>query len=230
MTPLLPASPPTSQHNNDDHHPRPNWTQQWLLQHDRSNEPWGDCWALCQPTNLFRILSKNTGTINLYNLDLKAITTKLMLLSTSIFSAQEMNVHWNEKTVSQLHSQCHCANPQIQFATSTSAEKANDWFKPGGTITMALNQWCRRVIQSRMDSTLGCWSYLELIGKNDKWLIVMSGYQVCHQRFDATSQTVTAQQICLLQANGTPNLRPRMIFINDLIQLVQQWCLSKKKS
>jgi len=229
MTPLLPASPSMSQTTRCDDRPRPSRPQQRPLQSDRSNDPWGDCWALRQPTNLFRILSKNTGTINLHNLDFTAITKELTLLSASVFSAQETNVHWNEETISHLRAQCRRANPQTRLATSTSAEKASNWFKPGGTITMALNQWTGRVINNGTDPNLGRWSYLEFIGKHDKRLIVMSGYRVCNQPFDAASQTVTAQQIRLLQAHGTPNPKPRTIFINDLIQLVRQWRLSQKE-
>jgi len=72
------------------------------IQSNRSNNPWGDWWALQQPTNPFRIISKNTGTINLQNLDFVAITKELMNINASVFSAQETNVHWNKETSSHL--------------------------------------------------------------------------------------------------------------------------------
>jgi len=146
-----------------------------------------------------------------------------MLLGTSVFTAQETNVHWNEETSLHLCSQCQTATTQFRLATSTSTEKANDWFKSGGTLMMTLNQWTGCIISSRLDPVLGCWSYLEFIGKNDKYLVILSGYCVCNQQFDAASQTVMAQQIRLLQARGIPNPKPRTIFINDLIQLILQW-------
>jgi len=227
--PIPPASTPVSQSTNYDTRHWSHATQQRPLNPDRNNNPWGDCWALRQPTNLFRVLSKNTGTINPYHLDFTVITTELTLLSASIFCAQETNVNWNAKTVTQLRGQCRRVNPQLQFATSTSAEKASDWFKPGGTLTMTLNQWSGRVIQSGTDTNLGHRSYLKLIGKHEKRLIVMSGYRVCNQQFDATSQTVTSQQTHLLQADGIPNPQPCMIFLNDLIHLVKQWRQSNKE-
>jgi len=66
----------------------------------------GDYWAMTQPTNLFRLLSKNTGTINLQNLDMLAITSTLMNLSASVFVVQETNVHWDADTGYHLHTQC----------------------------------------------------------------------------------------------------------------------------
>jgi len=131
----------------------------------------------------------------LRNLDILAITKELMLLGTSVFTVQETNVHWNKATSLHLRSQCRQATTQFQLVTSTSAEKANDWFKPGGTLMMALNQWTGCIISSRSDPVLGRWSYLEFIDKNDKCLVILSGYHVCNQQFDAASQTVMAQQI-----------------------------------
>ncbi len=60
---------------------------------------------------------------------------------------------------------------------------------------MALNNWTNRVINTGTDQYLGQWSFLELVGKHDKRLIVMSSYCVCNQPFDAASQRVTTQHI-----------------------------------
>jgi len=204
-------------------------TQQRPLRTDRSNKPWGDCWALHQPMSLFRVVSKNTGTINLQNMDMKAITNELMLSSVSVFAAQETNVHWNEDTTHLLQTQCRSVAPQIQFATSTSAKKTKEWYKPGGTIIMALNQWTSRVVKKAHDPYLGRWSYLEFIGKQDKRLIVMSCYRVCNQQFDVASQTVTAQQIRLLQARGIQNPKPQKTFLDDLIQQIKNWRRENKE-
>jgi len=52
---------------------------------------------------------------------------------------------------------------------------------------------------------------------------VISGYHVCNQKFDAALNTVSAQQICLLQAQGIPNPKPRKLFLTDLITQIKQW-------
>jgi len=73
------------------------------------------------------------------------------------------------------------------------------------------------------DPHLGQWSYMELIGKNEKRLIVISGYCVCNQQFDAALQTTTAQQICLLQARGIACPKLWKLFLDDIIQQIKQW-------
>jgi len=176
-----------------------------------------------KPTSLFRVLSKNTGTINLLNLDMQAITKELNQLHASVFAAQETNVNWDVDSRHQLVTQCQRTSPQIKFATLTSAEKSSNWFKPGGTLLLAMNQWTSRVTKYGNDSHLGCWSYMKFIGKNDKWLIVISAYRVCNQQFDAASQTMTAQQIRLLQACSIACPKPQKIFLDDIIQQIKQW-------
>ncbi len=94
---------------------------------------------------------------------------------------------------------------------------------------MALNNWTNRVITKGTDQYLSQWSFLELVGKHDKRLIVMWSYRVCNQPFDAASQTVTAQQIRLLQAKGIAKPKPRTAFLNDLIQQVRQWQQEQKE-
>jgi len=176
-----------------------------------------------QPTNLFRILFKNTGTLNLMNLDMQAITKELNYMTASMFAAQETNVNWDVDSMQQLVTQCRRSSPQIKIATATSKEKSSDWYKPGGTLLLALNQWTSRVVKYGNDQHLGRWSYLKFVGKNEKRLIILSGYRVCNQQFDAASQTVTAQQIRLLQAQGVANPKPRKLFLSDLIRQVKQW-------
>ena len=45
---------------------------------DKTNDPWGNIWALPTFTDTFRIVSKNTGTLNPQNLDMQAITHELL--------------------------------------------------------------------------------------------------------------------------------------------------------
>jgi len=198
-------------------------TYQPSLLPERNNESWGDCWAMTQPTNLFRVISKNTRTLNLLNLDMQAITTELNLMSASGFAAQETNVHWNEDSLNSLVTQCRCSSPQIKIAMATSTEKSKEWYKPGGTHLLTLNKWTSRVMNYGMDTPLGQWSYLEFIGKNAQWLIIVSGYRVCPQPFDTALQTTTAQQIRLLQAQGVVNPKLRTLFISEIICKIKTW-------
>ena len=107
------------------------------------------------------------------------------------------------------------------MTTSTSSEQTENWYKPGGTMVLALNHSTSRLIERGTDNPLGRWSYLEFVGKSNKRVIIISAYQVCHQKFDATADTASAQQIRILQATGIANPNPRQIFLTDLIAQVQ---------
>jgi len=121
-----------------------------------------------KPTSLFHVISKNTGMVNLLNLDMQAITKELNQVHASVFAAQETNVNWDVDSMHQLVTQCRRMSPQIKIATSTSAKKSSDWHKPGGTLLLALNQWTSRVSKYGHDTYLGRWSYIEFIGKHEK--------------------------------------------------------------
>jgi len=131
-----------------------------------------------------------------------AITTKLVLHDASVFVAQETNVHWDAATNYQLYNQCHQAASHLQIATSTSLEAALDWYKLGGTLLLALGSWTHCIITCRSDNKFGYWSYLKFVSKQDKCIIMVSGYRVCNQKFDMASNTMYAQQMCLLQDKG----------------------------
>jgi len=73
---------------------------------------------------------------------------------------------------------------------------------------MAIGEWTSHIIHKGSDVTLGHWSYLELVGKHSKCLIVVSGYHVCNQKFDTASSTVSAQQIRLWLESPTHSHEP----------------------
>jgi len=154
---------------------------------------------------------------------MQAITHKLLHLGASVFAAQETNIHWDTITSYQIYQQCKSLAPQIKLTMASSQELAEDWYKPGGTMLLSLDPWTSRIVNTGSDTLLGQWTYQEFLGKNNKHVIVLSGYHVCNQKFDAASNTVSAQQICLLQAQGNPTPNPRKLFLSDIIHQIQQW-------
>jgi len=62
-----------------------------------------------------------------------------------------------------------------------------------------------------------------MLGKTGKHLVIVSAYQVCHQKFDAVSEMASAQQIRILQATGITKPNPRTIFLTDLIAQINEW-------
>jgi len=89
---------------------------------------------------------QNTGTLNLLNPDIVAITTELQTLGISVFVAQETNVHWDPVMQYQLYTQCCWVALYIKTVTSTSQEPAAEWYKPGGTLMLAFDPWTSRVV------------------------------------------------------------------------------------
>jgi len=204
-------------------------THQTPLRVDKHNDPWGDIWAIPNKAHTFRIASKNTGTLNPQNLDMQAITAELVNLSVSVFAAQETNIHWDTLTNHQIYQQCKSMDHQIKLTTASSQEPAEDWYQPGGTMLLTLNPWTSRIVAQGSDTILGRWTYQEFLGKNDKHVVIISGYCVCHQKFDAASNTVSAQQIRLMQARGSLNPKPRKLFLTDIISQIQRWRQANKE-
>jgi len=212
------------------HQPQPSDSayQTWIAPNN-SNEPWGDMWAIPKLATMFRIVLKNTGTVNPNNLDMQAITTELTNMSTSVFAAQETNIHWDTLTNYQVYQQCKRMSQQIKLTTTSSQEPSKEWYKPGGTLLLTMAPWTSHVVNQGSDPVLGRWTYQEFLGKNDRHVIVVSGYRVCNQKFDAASNTVSAQQIRLLQAQGHPKPNPRKLFLTDIITQIQQWRTAHKE-
>jgi len=96
------------------------------------------------------------------------ITTELICLGASDFAAQETNVHWDPATHYQMYMQCKRVAPQIKFVTSFSQEPASDWYKPVGTLLLALGPWTSCIVNHGSDTPLGHWSYIKFVGKNNK--------------------------------------------------------------
>jgi len=175
------------------------------------------------PTKNFRVISKNTGTLNPFLLDMTAITEELITKGVSVFVAQETNIDWTPEMQQMIQSQVRRNTPHFSMTTSCSVEKSSNWYKPGSTLLLALNHWTSHITARGTDAPLGRWTYIELVGKSGKHLIIVLVYQTCNQKFDAATDTVTAQQIQILQTNGMINPNPQKIFLDDLISQINKW-------
>ncbi len=152
------------------------FTQQPLLQPEKKNKGWGDLHRYANPQHHFQVVSKNVSTLNPQSLDMVAIATELNSMQASIFCAIETNTAWTPMTLQTFQTQCHTVYPQHKLAVSSSQEKSEGWFQPGGTGIIMLGAWASRVIGGGKDKILGQWSYLEMVGQNDKRAILVSAY------------------------------------------------------
>jgi len=196
---------------------------------DPSNLGWGDLHHYATPRNHFRVVSKNVNTLNPYSMDMVAIATELQTMQASLFCVQETNTAWTPQTLAAFKNQCRTTYPYHKLAVSSSQDKNDGWFQPGGTATIALDVWASRVIKWGCDEVLGRWSYLEMVGQHDKRFIIASAYRVGPQDFDATTNTSTAQQTRLLQQQGILNPNPRQQFVTGLIRQITKWRQQEKE-
>jgi len=130
-------------------------TIQQPLQSEKSNRPWGDNALFDRSMHHFRVVSKNTGTLNPHKLDMIAITEELMSKGVSVFAAQETNIHWTPATTPMILSQAKHTTPHVAMSTSTSTKETDNWYKPGGTLVLALNQCTSQIIARGADTPLG---------------------------------------------------------------------------
>jgi len=225
-----PRTPTNTSHDNAEVSDEcPTQEYQRTLPLDKTNDGWGDLLNKANATGQFRVISKNVNTINPYSLDMVAISTELNTMHASIFCVQETNTAWTPPALQAFQHQCRTTYPHHKLAVSSSKEKNEGWFQPGGTATIALDAWANRVIGWGSDEILGRWSYLEMVGQHDKRVIIASAYRVCPQEYDATTNTSTAQQTQLLQQQGLKNPNPRQQFITDLITQIQAWRQQQKE-
>jgi len=224
-TPEPPQTPPETRMEP----PPPPSQQPEALLNPTANDAWGDFVIVNHPHSFFSVVSKNVSTLNTYSLNMTAIATELQTMDASIFLAQETNMAWKPTTLQAIDSQCNSVFKHKKLATSSSNEKSNHRYQPGGTLTLALGKWASRVISRGHDELLGRWSFLELVGQQNKRIMMISAYRVCNQQFDATSNTVTAQQTRLLQQNGVRTPNPQQQFITDLIELIKSWTQAGKE-
>ncbi len=195
-------------------------THQLTLSRDNANQEWGDCDQYYKPHDFFRIISKNVSTLNLQSLDMMAIADELHQANASIFAAQETNTPWKPANLLSIKTQCHRVQRHHKMAVSSSQDGNEATYQPGGTLTLALGKWASCVIGHGCDELLGRWSYLEMVGQGRMRLMVVSAYHPCPQQFDATTNTVTAQQTQLLLQQGVKNPNPRLQFTKDLIKQI----------
>jgi len=129
--------------------------QQPINRHHTMSHGVSDMWAMPCMVTTFRIVSKNTGTLNPQHLDMQAITNELVHFNASVFAAQETNIHWDPLTKYQIYQQCKSMVAQIKITTALSQEPAEDWYKPGRTLLLTQNQWMSRIILQGLDLLLG---------------------------------------------------------------------------
>jgi hypothetical protein len=109
---------------------------------------------------------------------------------------------WKENTYQTLRETF--GDARIEY--NTSKTKFEGRYKPGGTVTAALDNWSHRVVDSGSDATgFGRWSYITYGGKEGKRLTYISIYRVCDQK-NPGDTTAWKQQHNIQYADDTAHV------------------------
>jgi hypothetical protein len=119
-----------------------------------------------------------------------------------------------------------------KLSTSSSTKRTTTTKLPGGTLTIAVDNFTGRISGSGRDSKYGRWSFFKTRGRNGRTIIIVTIYQVCSQAVaSAGSTTVCIQQHTLLNevghikisASGVPYPHPRKALIQDFSEQLRSW-------
>jgi hypothetical protein len=105
----------------------------------------------------------------------------------------------------------------------TSSIPANKFYKPGGTLILAQGDVVGRIKEKGSDS-LGRWSWIKLVGRNQCLITLILAYQVCVRPTNITGTTAYHQQESLLCQKGARKQNQASYFTKILTDL----CASEK--
>jgi len=231
---ILPSpSQPWQQQPSNKKQPTTNNFQSHCQQHfqqtlypDITNEHWGD--KLSSHPTLFRDVSKNGNSISPTDhlLQWHSVAQATIDYQISILCLQEPNTKWDDHlwhSVCKILQRTHI-HAEMVMANSTEPSKTNR--QPGGTFIAINGSYTSQIISQGQDpSGMGRWSFVELLGKNNKRFVIISAYRTCSQTAHIGSNMATTQQMQILLQLGHHYPTPRMQMITDLIKQIQTWQL-----
>jgi hypothetical protein len=189
----------------------------------KDNNVFGDTMIIPSPSNTTRLYFINLNGLNLQKKAAKFrdLCEEMRNANVDLFAAAEHNLDTNKfavrqslQDIAQKSFQHHC----IQTATSTTT--ADKFYKPGGTLIMTQGDLVGR-IKDRGSDQMGRWTWIKLVGKNQRLVTVISAYQVCTRPTNKTGTTAYHQQECLLRLRGVKNANPRKYFQRDLNEFIR---------
>eukprot|EP00957_Ditylum_brightwellii_P078530 5970805-Ditylum_brightwellii.AAC.1 len=101
-------------------------------------------------------------------------------------------------------------------------------YQQGGACTAITGKMVGRIIKSDTNSSgLGQWSYVQIAGRDQRKLMIITAYRPCKQNKLGDS-TVTSQQKRLLQQQGIDHPKPHTAWTKDLCPIPQKWAQEGK--
>ena len=183
------------------------------------------------PTNTTRLYFINLNGLNLEKkaVNFRDLCEKLRKADVHLFAAAEHNLDTNKFAVQKsLHDIARRSFQHYNLQTATSTILAKNLYKPGGTLLMAQGDLVGRIKERGSDS-LGRWSWMTMVGKNQRMITIISAYQVCARSSKRTGTTAYHQQESILRTRGIKKAKPRKYFYRDLNEFIRI-CKTKKES
>jgi exonuclease III len=96
-------------------------------------------------------------------------------------------------------------------------------YQPGGTMTMVTDKYTGQVKEMGHNIDLGRYSYIKMIRKHGRLIIMVTIYNVCNQQGNHGSNHMAhTQQLSLLLQQGR-SAHPRKAFLDDFDHQVTDW-------
>jgi exonuclease III len=154
----------------------------------RTNVVYGQELQLPKPDHTSRFISLNINGFRRANSfqDALEIAQALKVSSADFWCFQETNLNWRSQCFSQCYDRFRRIYNHVRMSTSSSKVTYCTDYQPGGTMTAVTNDHVGRVVASGSDKEMGRWSWIRMLGKNGRQVVVVSAYQVCAQRANHT--------------------------------------------
>jgi hypothetical protein len=179
---------------------------------------WGD--YMSEYTPHCRLLYQNVNGLDYKNdfCDGHLLGEAIKENNVDILGMVETKVDWTkEKTTAPLKTNLRKHLLQVQLSTSSSDVTFDTPFQPGGTATLVRGEWSGRTRAHCDPSGMGRWSEVEIMGKDNTSVRIITAYRVCTNS-QKTPGTMSAryQQSEVMKNQGIKNPEPRAKVLEDL--------------
>ena len=205
--------------------------QQHLLKKPIANDSWGSTIETVDP-ECTRIYFQNVNGIT----STESLTAKwedfidtMKIKGCDIFGLSETNTNWKYYNImNTLELPCinKFRNSRTNFSVNRFNPKSVNRYQPGGCMQTCTTHWTSRILSSINDHRkMGRWVGQSYRLKGDQSLIVITAYRSCLKNATNNKSTSIAsyrQQVVMLMEEGIEDPDPRKIFIEDMINLIQE--------
>jgi exonuclease III len=188
----------------------------------KSNVVWGDTLSPKVET-VTRLYALNVNGLSLDKRGGQFDTLCSLIKETQadILCCQEHNIDTtNAQAKAILHTTVRNHWQRSCLTYGNSPIPFHSFYKPGGTMTITVNNLSGRVVEQTSDKW-GRWVAHTYQGRNGKRLIVFNAYQVVQKPIKPGKITVASQQHSLLIQAVDPTTNPRTAFRRDLTKEIQ---------